>query len=334
MTILTAKKQQFLEEDADVQDRVCIKDQVIKYASLGEVTLAYLDLGRPENKAIILVAGFGQQLAGWSDGFVNSLILGGYRVILFDNRDVGLSTKFSHVSTPIKQIQFIRKSLGFSVKSPYTLSDMAGDVIGLMDHLDLSDAHIAGVSMGGLIAHLVAEKYPGRTSSMVSIMSTSGDPSLPTAEKPLIKLLVNGPGTKATRKEYVDYYMLLASKVGSRTFSVPADAQRERFEYMYDRSFCPDGVTRQLLAVLKNGDNTEALKRITVPCMVVNGEQDPVCLPPHAEHIAELIPNSRLVILKDMGHGLEKEVSLLVTNEMINFFREIDPQENAEPASA
>ncbi len=317
-----------------MRDRVCIQDQVIQYANVGEVTLAYLDLGSPTDKAIILVAGFGQQLAGWSNDFVNSLILGGYRVILFDNRDVGLSSKFTHVSTPIKQIQFLRMSLGFSVKSPYTLSDMAGDVIGLMDHLDISDAHIAGVSMGGLIAHLIAEKYPGRTASMVSIMSTSGDPSLPSAEKSLIKLLLNGPGARATRQEYIDYYMLLASKVGSRTFTVPDEIQRERFGYMYDRSFCPEGVTRQLLAVLRNGDNTEALKRITVPSMVVNGEQDPICLPPHARHIAELIPDSRLVLLKDMGHGLEKEVSLLVTNEMINFYRELDPGEGEAPLEA
>ncbi len=331
---MTAKKQQFLEEDADVHGRVSIKDQAIQYANIGDVTLAYLDLGNPEDRVIVLVAGFGQQLAGWSDGFVNSLILGGYRVILFDNRDVGLSSKFSHVSTPIKQIQFIRMSLGFKVKSSYTLEDMASDVIGLMDHLDISDGHIAGVSMGGLIAHLVAEKYPGRTSSMVSIMSTSGDPSLPSADKSLIKLLLSGPGARATRKEYVDYYMLLASKVGSRTFSVSADAQRERFEYMYDRNFCPEGVTRQLLAVLRNGDNTDTLKRITVPCLVINGEQDPICLPPHARHIAALIPNSRLVLLKDMGHGLEKEVSLLVTNEMMNFYREVDPDEIPPEAPA
>ncbi len=331
---MTAKKQQFLEEDADVHGRVSIKDQVIQYANIGDVTLAYLDLGRENDKVIVLIMGFSQQLAYWSDDFVNSLLVGGYRVVMFDNRDVGLSTKFFHVKTPSVMWQVLRKTVGLSVRAPYSLEDMAADVVGLMDHLDISNAHIVGASMGGLIAHLVAEKYPGRTSSMVSIMSTSGDSSLPQPEKSLVKRLINKPKAGASKQEYLDYQCGLALHIGSQTFPSSVDALKERHGFMFDRCHYPEGAQRQLLAVLKNGDNAEVLKRIKVPSLIINGEQDPICLPSHAYHMAELIPGGRLLLLKDMGHGLEKEVSLLVTNEMMNFYREVDPDEIPPEAPA
>lgn len=306
---------------------ISIRQQKTEYADLGELTLAYVDVGNPDDEAIVLIMGYAQQLGYWSDEFVTDLVAGGYRVILFDNRDVGLSSKLDHLKPPRLLWQGLRHRLGLGVQSPYTLEDMADDVQGLMDHLNICKAHIVGASMGGLIAQIFASSYPDRAHSMISIMSTSGDPSLPKPDAKVVKkLYLDKPKGKYSKQTYVDYQCNLMLEIGSQTYPTTKSALSERFGYMFDRCHSPLGAQRQLFAVMNNGANTERLKNISAPSLVINGAQDPICLPSHGRHIADMIPNSKLLIYKDMGHALEKDISQQIARGMLAFLSELKDQ--------
>ncbi len=319
------KNEPSIVADLELTPLIEIRKQKTEYAKLGDIKLAYVDVGNKSDETIVLIMGYGQQLSYWGDEFVTCLVNGGYRVVLFDNRDTGLSTKFDSVKTPKLFWQGLRHRFGLKVQAPYSLEDMAADALGLLDSLKIKRAHIAGASMGGLIAQIFASSYPERTLSMVSIMSTSADPGLPKPDtKILRKLYVDKPKGEYSKQEYVDYQCDLSLEIGSQTYPASRDSLNERFDYMYDRCHYAEGAARHLFAVMSNGSNTERLKTVSVPALVINGAQDPICFPSHGRHIADMIPNSKLVIYKDMGHGLEKEVSQQVTQGMMAFFSELN----------
>ena len=276
------------------------------------VSLAYQDFGNPNDETILLVMGLGAQLIHWDDRFVMALVDQGYRVIRFDNRDAGWSEHLFHAPTP-GLITLIRFKLGMSLGAPYKLDDMAADAIGLLDQLGIQQAHIVGASMGGMIAQLMAADYPQRTASLTSIMSTSGADHLPQSE------LEVGPRDRSemSRDDILDASIPMIRSLAGPSLQ-QTDAQiRASQARGYDRAHDDDGFSRQLWAIMDSGDRVEKLKTITVPTLVVHGKADLLIPYQGGEHTAELIADSKLLLIDDMGHYIaEAEIAPIVSAMM------------------
>lgn len=271
------------------------------------ITLEYEDHGDKNAPPILLIMGFGAQLTLWPDEFVEALVGHGYRVIRYDNRDIGLSHKFHGVKAPGLIKMTILSKFGITPKVPYTLGDMADDGVGLLDALGIDKAHIVGASMGGMIAQHVAAKHGHRAHSLTSVFSTTGNPKLPAAKKEALKVLVTRPAS--TEEEVlVDHGMLLARTIGSPAY--PADEQRlrDRVRISVRRSVYPEGPTRHLSAIVADGDRREMLKGVTVPTLVLHGEADPLVPVEGGHDTAAHITGAQIKTYPGWGHDLPQEL--------------------------
>jgi pimeloyl-ACP methyl ester carboxylesterase len=262
------------------------------------IELEYTTTGDPGDPPLLVVNGYTSQLISWQQGYVDALVAQGLFVIRFDNRDVGLSTKLD--GQRVSPGAVLTASLqGDPIPPvPYTLSDMAADGIGLLDHLDIDRAHIVGNSMGGMIVQTMAIEHPGRIASVTSVMSSTGDPRVgrPTPEARDALLAPPPPG----RDEYIA--ASLNSLVwASRRYRDP-DWLQEIAAAQYDRCFYPEGATRQLAAIYASGDRSEGLSTLDVPTLVIHGRDDTLITPEGGERTAELVAGSRYLLLSDMGH--------------------------------
>lgn len=259
------------------------------YTRANDINVAYKVLGSADDPAVVLVMGLAASHRLWGDDLPNRLVAAGYRVVLFDNRDVGLSQRFDEAGKPIIWWEFVKQTLGFDVNAPYDLADMAGDTIGLLDALKIDQAHIVGASMGGMIAQVIAARYPERVLSLTSIMSTPGfaDHLPPPGELNAFDEPDNDE-TEAQRK-----------------------ARLEAF------GFYPDAMPRQLMAILKSGDRANEVKTIAVPTLVLHGKEDTLIPPEHGEYTAELISGSNYMVFDGMGHNLPPEVLPNLVSAMI-----------------
>jgi pimeloyl-ACP methyl ester carboxylesterase len=262
------------------------------------IELEYVTTGDPSDPPLLVVNGYTSQLISWQQGYVDALVAQGLFVIRFDNRDVGLSTKLD--GQRVSPGDVLTASLqGDPIPPvPYTLSDMAADGIGLLDHLGIDRAHIVGNSMGGMIVQTMAIEHPGRIASVTSVMSSTGDPRVgrPTPEARDALLAPPPPG----RDEYIA--ASLNSLVwASRRYRDP-DWLQEIAAAQYDRCFYPEGATRQLAAIYASGDRSEGLSTLDVPTLVIHGRDDTLITPEGGERTAELVPGSRYLLLSDMGH--------------------------------
>jgi pimeloyl-ACP methyl ester carboxylesterase len=248
---------------------------------------------------MLLIMGLGGQLIVWEDEFCLELAGRGFHVIRYDNRDVGLSTKFD--DRPVPDVMEVIQGDHSSVA--YSLDDMAQDAVGLLDALGIERANVVGASMGGMIAQLVAINHPERVLSLASIMSTTGDPAVgaPTAEA--ISVLVTTPpeGREATIEHEVETTRL----IGSPGFPFDEERVRRRAAAAYDRSFYPAGVVRQVAAVILASDRTERLGRIDVPTVVIHGSADPLVTLSGGEATAKAIPGAELVVIDGLGHEVQ-----------------------------
>ena len=260
--------------------------------------MSYLSLGDPEQPAIVMIMGLGASHVVWGDTLVQGLEASGYRVVLLDNRDTGGSTRFDDWGQPTVWWQLLKRQMGFEVDAPYTLNDMAADTVAVMDVLDINNAHIVGASMGGMIAQVVAAQYPQRTRSLVSIMSTTGSPQLPP------------PSAEASES-------LLGVTTDDR-------AAAERREAMVARGFYPQSMGRQMMAVFKTGDRSDAVATITAPTLVIHGAEDILLPPQHGAHTAQLIGGSELVVYDSMGHNIPDEVLPKLLQKMTLHMQEAD----------
>ena len=268
------------------------------------IKIEYESFGAPDSPAILLVMGLGMQLTGWPDPFCQKLAAGGFRVVRFDNRDIGLSTYFDDRGVPKMAWQFIKARIGLKVRGPYDLNDMAADAVGLMDALQLREVHIVGASMGGMIAQQVAAKYAARVRSLVSIMSTSGDRRLPPATRDAQRALFARPENPQDPHSVVDHYVKVFGVIASPGFpTAPADL-RARMQASVARSYHPQGVARQLVAILASGDRSKDLATIHKPTLVIHGDSDPLVRPACGEDTAKKIPGAKLSIIKGMGHDM------------------------------
>lgn len=276
-------------------------------AETNGIALHYEDHGDPGAPAILLIMGFGAQLTLWPIEFVEALAARGFRVIRFDNRDIGLSHKFDGVKAPGMVRMTLLAKLGLRPRVPYRLADMAEDAAGLLDALNIARAHIVGASMGGMIAQHFAARHPERTLSLTSIFSTTGNPKLPPAKREAIAALVKRPESQ-DEDVLVAHGMMLARTIGSPAYPADEARLRERVRDNVRRSFYPEGPTRHLSAVLADGDRREMLGRIDTPTLVLHGEDDPLVPVEGGRDTAAHIRGARLETIPGWGHDLPLEL--------------------------
>lgn len=269
------------------------------------IELAYDSFGNDKDEAIILIAGLGTQMIRWTVPFCEQLAARGFRVIRFDNRDTGCSTHYSHY--PAMDFKTLADALmsGQRPDIPYTLDDMAGDVIGLLDALGIERAHIVGRSMGGMIAQLAAGKYPARVLSLTSIMSTSGNPTLPQAS-PEVMGMMTAPGPNPFEDEagFLAHSMAFAKRIAGTGYPFNEEAYRALIMEEVRRAYDPGSAGRQIAAIAVSGDRRPLLAAIQAPALVIHGMDDPLFVPACGEDTASSIPGSELLLVEGMGHDL------------------------------
>jgi pimeloyl-ACP methyl ester carboxylesterase len=247
---------------------------------------------------MLLIMGLASQMLLWDDQFCEQLASRGFRVIRFDNRDVGRSSLLRGAAIPTRW-QLLRRS-----GAAYTLDEMAADSVGLLDHLKIGAAHIVGASMGGMIAQLVAINHPDRVLSLVSIMSTTGNPKVGKPQpKMMMRLMRKG---QREREAFIADYIATSRAIGSQVYELEEEHERERAARLFERGVYPAGSARQLGAVVSATDRTRALAGIRVPTTVIHGDADPLVDVSGGRATAEAIPGARLVIFPGMGHGLPR----------------------------
>ena len=270
---------------------------------LAQVSIAYQSIGRASDPALLLVMGLGGQLIHWPDEVVVALCEQGFRVIRYDNRDVGLSTKFDEAGRP----NIIAEALGVSRQAPYRIADMAQDAADLLDHLEIDSAHVTGASMGGMIAQTIAARHPGRVRSLCSIMSSPGGRRVATMPRmSVMGTLLSRPPTG--REEYAEHVAKLFERIGSPGFPHDPERLRRRALLGYDRCFHPVGTARQLAAIIASGDRTDEIRTITAPTLAIHGTDDKLLPRAGGEAVAAAIPAARLELIEGMGHDLPMQI--------------------------
>jgi pimeloyl-ACP methyl ester carboxylesterase len=256
--------------------------------------------GRP---VVLLIMGLGMQLIAWPPAMVQGLVDAGFRVIRFDNRDVGLSQHFDQLGTPNLLWAGLKYRMGWRIKPPYTVQDMADDARGVLDALRIAKAHVAGVSMGGMIAQRLALSVPERVLSLASVMSSSGARGLPEATAKVTRALLSRPAGNSLQAE-IDHAVKLFKLIGSPGFPIDESMLRARVAAATERSYHPQGLMRQMVAVVADGQRAAALSQLTVPTLVVHGRADPLVPVACGEDTARRIPGARLSVIDGMGHDL------------------------------
>jgi pimeloyl-ACP methyl ester carboxylesterase len=266
------------------------------------IELCYQEMGDADGEPLLLVMGLATQMLAWDEGFCGLLAERGFRVVRFDNRDIGRSTKLRSAGVPRR----LDMMAGRRASAPYLLRDMAADTIGLMDHLGVEAAHIAGASMGGMIVQTMAIEHSERVRSMVSIMSNTGSRWTGMPSRKAMAVLLGRPprGREAAIERAVKTFGVIGSP------GYPLDEQRLRdvAGRSYDRGHSAAGVLRQLHAITASGDRTQALRGVRVPATVIHGNRDPLIRPAGGRATARAIPNARLKLIDGMGHDLPRQL--------------------------
>lgn len=273
-----------------------------QFATANGVRLCYQTFGAPGAPPLLLVMGLGAQMIIWDDDFCDGLARRGYFVVRFDNRDIGLSQKFPELGTPDIISLIGQAMLGKPVTAPYTLRDMAADAVGLLDALGLDTAHVVGASMGGAIGQEMAIHHGRRLRTLTSIMSSTGDPKLPQAKPEALAVLMSPP--PKSKDEFLKTFARNWQVLRGPGF--PEDEARDaaRAEATYARGLNPQGVARQLAAIIVSGNRTAALQSVSVPTLVIHGDADPLVLVEGGIATAKAIPAAKLVRIPSMGHAL------------------------------
>ncbi|MCC5952455.1 MAG: alpha/beta hydrolase [Acidimicrobiia bacterium] len=264
------------------------------------VDLCFESFGDPGDPTLLMVMGLGAQMIGWPEEFIAGFVDRGFRVIRFDNRDVGLSSKFDDDSDPVELLLSLMSG-DQRVAPPYQLEDMAADAVGLLDALDVSQAHVLGASMGGMIAQCLAIHHRDRVTSLTSIMSTTGDPEVGQPEPSVLGELLTPAPTE--RDAFIEYSVRQAHVIGSPDL-VDEAMVRVRAARLWDRGVHPQGVVRQLLAIIGSPPRSDGLRSIELPALVVHGDADPLVTPSGGQRTHECLADSELLVIPGMGHDL------------------------------
>jgi len=265
-----------------------------------QIELEYDHFGNPTDPALLLIMGFTAQMVAWDEEFCMQLADRGHFVIRFDNRDCGLSTKLHGVPSNLDAVIMAAMMETEMPPVPYTLSDMAADAMKVLDHLNIERAHIMGASMGGMIAQTVAIEHPHRVKTLISVMSQPGELTVGQPTQEAMELIVTP--APSDRDEYIAFapkWQLWQSKKYRSDEVSRRNAIRD-----FDRSNYPEGGPRQMAAIYASGSRAEGLQKLEVPTLVIHGTDDQLITPSGGERTAELIPNSTLLMVEDMGHDM------------------------------
>ena len=285
--------------------------------TLGDWPIEFEVLGNPAHPAIVLIMGLGMQLTSWPDAFCQMLVDAGYRVVRLDNRDSGLSARAPNGNYPGVLRVATATLLGLRVRTPYTLHDMAGDVVAVMDTLQIERAHVVGASMGGMIAQVLAAHYPQRVLSLTSIMSSSGNPRLPWPSRRARQVLLGRPANPQDAESVVDHLVHVFAVIGSPAYPEPKEALRQRIRAGVQRAYVPAGTACQLLAVMASGDRRKLLRSIAVPTLVIHGRDDPLVPLAAGQDTAAQVPGSSLLVMDGMGHDLPAALLPQIANAVL-----------------
>ncbi len=296
----------------------------------GGLEFAYETFGDPARPAIVLIMGLGGQLVMWPDSFCEALAAGGYHVVRFDNRDIGLSSKLDHLGKPRLLRMGLAYRLGLPLKAPYTLADMGADTIAVMDALKLKTAHLIGVSMGGMIAQQVATQYPARVRSLTSIMSNSGSRKVPGASLKLQMRLIRRP-TTLDREGLITHGMQTWRLIGSPAYPDRDDELRAKVERQFDRSHHPQGMARQTAAIMASPSRVPQLQKLKAPTLIIHGQQDPLVPVAAAHDLARHIPHAQLEIIEGMGHDLPRALLPRIEHLILHHLKHAE-RDHSRPA--
>jgi len=283
-----------------------------RYLDANGVRLAYDDFGNANDPAILLIMGMATQMTAWPLSFCRGLADRGFYVVRYDNRDVGLSEKMLTARIPSTLDMMLKAGINRPLKVSYKLDDMATDALELMNALNLNQAHVVGVSMGGMIGQVLAAKHSSRVCSLTSIMSSSGAPNLPRASKKVTRALLKRylglvkPGLKST--------IAFQRLIGSPGFPQSDDELNEKVRAAFQRSFYPPGFARHMAAIMASGSRVELLKAIKTPSLVIHGRDDVLVPLACGVDTARQIPNAALKIIDGMGHNLPESLVPILTD--------------------
>jgi pimeloyl-ACP methyl ester carboxylesterase len=290
-------------------------------ARSGDLDIFYEDMGNPDDPAVLLVMGLGAQLLLWRTGFCEKLVAQGLRVIRYDNRDVGLSTKLGRKHARGALVpRMARFWLGKPSSAVYTLEDMADDAAALLDHLGIDKAHVVGASMGGMIAQVFAARFADRTRSLAVIFSSNNRRFLPPPAPRALLALLSGPPPDSPREVIIDNAMRASRIIGSPRYPTPEEQLRANIVEAYERSYYPWGIARQFGAILASGSLAAYDRLITAPTVVIHGLADKLMRPSGGRAIADAIDRARLVLVEGMGHDLPEELWDQVIGELTATF--------------
>ena len=266
------------------------------------IQIEYETFGDPDSPALLLIIGLSLQLIDWDEKLCQRLAQQGHYVIRFDNRDTGLSSKMEEAGVPdvMKTIEAMMK--GKTLHPPYSIEDMAADSVGLLDALGIEQAHICGMSMGGMIAQTIALNYPKRVLSLTSIFSNTGDPKDPQPKPEVMGLLITPPPEE--REVYIEFAIELNNTLSGPGFPCDPEWLRKHVARSYDRSFYPQGVVRQFVAILAQKNRRPALGSLSIPTLVIHGSDDPLVPVECGKNTAAAIPGAKLMIIGGMGHDI------------------------------
>ncbi len=261
------------------------------------------DTGPPGAPAVLLIMGLGMQLSDWPQSFVDELCAQGFRVIRFDNRDIGLSDRFDHCGKPHFIMESMKLKMGMKPKLAYTVTDMTNDALGVLDGLHITHAHVVGVSMGGMIAQRLALMAPHRLYSLTSIMSSSSDRHLPPPEPQVLKMMMSTP-KYGSREDLIAHQVAMFQCIGSPGYPTPAALLTEQVALAHDRGYSRNGVLRQSLAVMADTARAKELAHLRAPTLVIHGKADPLLPYVHGVDTAKRIAGAQLIGIEGMGHDL------------------------------
>jgi pimeloyl-ACP methyl ester carboxylesterase len=275
-------------------------------AKINGLEIVYDVFGPPDAPPMLLIAGLGAQLIWWDEAFCRQLAARGYRLIRFDNRDVGLSTKFDPAGVPDVLAMLGASTRGQRLAAPYTIRDMAADAAGLLDVLGIEAAHVFGVSMGGMIAQDMASHDPHRVRTLISYMSSSGGRDLPPPTADALSLLTLP--APADRASYLEQAWQWAAVLNGPAFPFDPDRVRTRAEQAFDRCHYPQGTARQLAGILASGSRRSALGAVQAPTLVIHGDADPLVPVEAGRDTAAAVPGAKLMIIEGLGHQMPPAV--------------------------
>ena len=268
------------------------------------ISIEVEDHGSPAGEPLLLVMGLGMQLVAWHEDFVAGLVARGFRVIRFDNRDIGLSQRFDHFGVPNLMLDSLRFAVGLNVKSSYSVADMADDAVGVLDALGIGSAHVCGASMGGMIAQHMALRHPQRLKSLTLMMTTSGSRHLPGPTLKVRSALISRPAEPHTIASVIDHSVRLYRLIGSPGYPASDDYLNDRLGMAVRRSYRPQGTARQMVAIAADGNRSPWLSRIKLPVQIIHGRDDPL-VPVAAGHdLAAKISGAEIDVIDGMGHDL------------------------------